>query len=115
MRDLLYVKSWHLPVFSEEKPEGKTDDQWLFEHEQVCGFIRRWVDDNILNHINDDVHARSLWQKLEFLYANKSGNNKLYLIKQLMGLKYISSKSFSDHLNDFHGIIQQLSAMEIKF
>lgn len=115
MKDLLYVKSWHLPVFSTEKPEGKTDEQWQFEHEQVCGFIRQWVDDNVLNHINDEVHARSLWQKLDSLYASKSGNNKLYLIKQLMGLKYKESKALSDHLNDFHGIIQQLSAMDIKF
>ena len=81
MRDLLYVKSWHLPLFSDEKPESKADEQWQFEHEQVCGFIRQWVDDNVLNHINDDVHARSLWQKPESFYANKSGNNKLYLIK----------------------------------
>lgn len=48
MKDLLYVKSWHLPVFSIERPEGKTDEQWKFDHEQVCGFIRQWVDDNVI-------------------------------------------------------------------
>lgn len=68
-----------------------------------------------MNHINDEVHAKSLWLKLESLYASKSGNNKLYLIKQFLGLKYRESKALSDHLNNFHGIIQQLSAMEIKF
>lgn len=47
---------------------------------------------------------KSLWTKLESLYASKSGNNKLFLIKQLLGLKYTESKAMSDHLNDFHGI-----------
>lgn len=115
MKDLLLVKNWHLPVFSTEKPADKTDEQWSFKHEQVCGFIRQWVDDNVLNHINDDVNAKVLWEKLDSLYASKSGNNKLFMIKQLMGLKFKESKAMSDHLNDFHGIIQQLFAMGIKF
>nr|QIA97933.1 hypothetical protein AP_R.00g000310-v1.0.a3 [Amaranthus palmeri] len=115
MKDLLYVKSWHLPVFTTQKPDGKSEEQWEFEHEQVCGFIRQWVDDNVLNHINEEVNARTLWKKLESLYASKSGNNKLFLIKQLMNLKYNENKALSDHLSDFHGITQQLSAMEIKF
>uniref|UniRef100_A0A803N8D2 Retrovirus-related Pol polyprotein from transposon TNT 1-94-like beta-barrel domain-containing protein n=1 Tax=Chenopodium quinoa TaxID=63459 RepID=A0A803N8D2_CHEQI len=32
-----------------------------------------------------------------------------------MGLKYRESKTLSDHLNDFHGILQQLLDMGIKF
>jgi LTR polyprotein gag-polypeptide-like protein len=115
MKDLLYVKSWHLPVFTTQKPDCKSEEQWEFEHEQICGFIRQWVDDNVLNHINEEVNARTLWQNLESLYASKSGNNKLFLIKQLMNLKYNENKALSDHLSDFHGITQQLSAMEIKF
>ncbi|CAO2836246.1 unnamed protein product [Amaranthus hypochondriacus] len=115
MKDLLYVKSWHLPVFTTQKSDGKSEEQWEFDHEKVCGFIRQWVDDNVLNHINEEVNARTLWQKLESLCASKSGNNKLFLIKQLMNLKYNENKALSDHLSDFHGITQQLSAMKIKF
>ena len=99
------MKSWHLPVFTTQKPDGKSYEQWEFEHGQVCGFIRQWVDDNVLNHTNEEVHARTLWQKLESLYASKSGNSKLFLIKQLMSLKYNENKALSNHLSDFHGII----------
>jgi hypothetical protein len=28
MEDLLYVKGFHLPVFSSEKPDGKSDEEW---------------------------------------------------------------------------------------
>jgi hypothetical protein len=41
-----------------------------------------------LNHITDDTHEHTLWQKLEELYAHKYGTNKMFLIKKLMRLKY---------------------------
>lgn len=84
-------------------------------HRQVCGYIRQWVDDNVLNHISGETHARTLWNKLEQLYARKTGNNKLFLIKQMMRLKYNDGSSITDHLNAFQGIINQLAGMGIKF
>lgn len=115
MEDLLYVKRWHLPVFGENKPDNMSDADWALEHKVVCGFIRQFVDDNVLNHISKESHARTLWNKLESLYARKTGNNKMYLIKQFMSLKYKDGQSMSDHLNEFQGVIDQLSAMNVKF
>nr|GEZ93347.1 retrovirus-related Pol polyprotein from transposon TNT 1-94 [Tanacetum cinerariifolium] len=109
MEDLLYVKDYYLPVFTTEKPENKTDAEWTILHRQVCGYIRQWVDDNVLNHICDETHARTLWNKLEQLYARKTGNNKLFLIKQMMRLKYDDGSPITDHLNAFQGIINQLA------
>ena len=60
MKDLLFVKKMHLPVFSAHKPENVTDENWKFEHQQVCGYIRQWVEDNVLNHIVNETHARTL-------------------------------------------------------
>ncbi|CAH9132849.1 unnamed protein product [Cuscuta epithymum] len=115
MEDLLYVKDYYLPVFTTDKPESKTDAEWNILHRQVCGYIRQWVDDNVLNHISGETHARSLWNKLEQLYARKTGNNKLFLIKQMMSLKYHDGTPVTDHLNSFQGIINQLAGMGIKF
>ncbi|GJX10932.1 putative RNA-directed DNA polymerase [Tanacetum coccineum] len=109
MEDLLYVKDYYLPVFSTEKPENKTDAEWTILHRQVCGYIRQWVDDNVFNHICEETHARTLWNKLEQLYARKTGNNKLFLIKQMMRLKYTDGSPVTDHLNVFQGIINQLA------
>ncbi|KAJ9545871.1 hypothetical protein OSB04_025578 [Centaurea solstitialis] len=81
----------------------------------VCGYIRQWVDDNVLNHISGETHARTLWNKLEQLYARKTGNNKLFLIKKLIQLKYHDGTPITDRLNTFQGIINQLSGMGIKF
>ena len=73
------------------------------------------MDDNVLNHINNDSHARTLWDKLETLYASKTGNNKLFLLKQAMRLSYKEGSSISDHLNDFQGCFDQMSGMGVKF
>lgn len=111
----LHVKQLHLPVFASEKLDHKSDEEWTFLHRQVCGFIRQWVDDNVLNHIVGETHERIVWNKLEQLYARKPGNNKMFLIKQLMTLRYRDGTPITDHLNTFQGIINQLSGMGIKF
>ena len=115
MEDLLYVKGFHLPVFSSDKPEDKSDKKWTLLHRHVCGNIRQWVDDNVLNHVCSVTHARTLWSKLEELYARKTGNNKLFLFKQMISLRYQDGSPMTDHLNSFQGIINQLATMNLKF
>ena len=115
MEDLLYVKGYYLPVFSTEKPEDKTDREWELEHRVVCGFIRQWVDENVLNHIDAVNHARTLWETIEGLYARKAGTSKLFLMKKLMALRYKDGIPMADHLNELQGIMNQLSIMGIKF
>ena len=60
-------------------------------------------------------YACTLLSIFEKLYARKTGNNKMFLIKQLLALKYIDGTSMTDHLNNFQGIMNQLSAMGINF
>src|SRR6266487_4225588 len=115
MKDLLFVKKLHLPVFSSKKPDSMSDEEWEFEHLQVCGFIRQYVEDNIYNHIANETHAKTLWEKLESLYASKSGNNKLFLLNSFISLKYKEGTSISDHLSEFQGLLDQMSGMGIKF
>ena len=115
MKDLLFMKKMHLLVFCAHKPEKVTDENWEFEHQQVCGYIRQWVEDNVRNHIVNETHARTLWEKLETLYASKTGNNKLFLLKQLMTFKYKEGSPIIDHINDFSGILDQLSGMGVYF
>lgn len=115
MKDLLFVKKMHLPVFAAHKPETVIDENWDFEHQQVCGYIRQWVEDNVRNHIVNKTHARTLWEKLETFYASKTSNNKLFLLKQLMTFKYKEGNPILDHINDFQGVLDQLSGMGVNF
>ena len=72
MKDLLFVKKMHLLVFSAHKPENVTDENWELDHQQVCGYKRKWVEDNVRNHIVNETHARILWKKLETIYVSKN-------------------------------------------
>lgn len=73
MEDLLYVKDFHLSVFSSEKPNGKSDEEWTLLHGQVCGYIRQWMTDNILNHVSLVTHVRSLWPNLRSCMQERRG------------------------------------------
>ncbi|KAK8590094.1 hypothetical protein V6N12_024477 [Hibiscus sabdariffa] len=97
MKDLLFVKALYLPVFATQKLDSKSDEKWEFEHQKVCGFIQKFVKENVYNHIDQETYARTLWEKLESLYASKSGNNKLFLLKKMMALKYKEGTSIADH------------------
>ena len=115
MKDLLFVMKLHVPVFATIKPKGKSEEEWAFEHEQVCGFIRQFVKNNVYNHICNETHARTLWNKLEELYASNTGNNKLFYLTKLMKIKYREGSSIADHLNEMQGIVDQFSRMGINF
>jgi len=97
MEDFLYVKIFYKPVFG--------DEEWNLLHRQVCEYIIMWIDDNVLNHIIRETDTRALWITLEQLYARKTRNNKMFLINQLLALKYIDGTSMTDHLNNFQGIM----------
>ena len=81
MEDLLYVKEYYRTLFFEDKPEDIPEDKWKILHRQTCGFIRLWVGENVLNHISAEISARTLWLKLEQLFARKEGVNKMLLIR----------------------------------
>nr|KYP73286.1 Retrovirus-related Pol polyprotein from transposon TNT 1-94 [Cajanus cajan] len=115
MKDLLFVKKMYFPVFTSQKPDSMSEEDWNFEHQQMCGFIRKIIEDNVYNHIANETHVRTLWEKIKSLYPSKSGNNKLYLLNYLMNLRYRESSSISDHLNEFQGLLDQLFGMGIKF
>ncbi|KAF3681181.1 Transmembrane emp24 domain-containing protein p24delta10 [Capsicum annuum] len=54
---------------------------------QVCGFIRQWVDDNVLNHISGKTHARSLWEHLESDFGTLSMGNET--VSKVVGITTI--------------------------
>ncbi|KAG6387429.1 hypothetical protein SASPL_152616 [Salvia splendens] len=56
MKDLLFMKALHLPVFATKKPESKSDEEWEFEHHQVCVFIRQFVEENVYHDVDQETH-----------------------------------------------------------
>ena len=64
-----------------------------------------YYSDNVLNHICDEMHAKSLLEKLESLYAQMIDNNKIFLIKKMMNLHCKEDSTIFDYLSYFQGIL----------
>ena len=75
----------------------QSDEEWSFENQQVSDFIHQWVGDNVLNHVVNETNAKTLRGKLETLYASRTSNNKLFLLKQVIHLTCKDNNSIFDH------------------
>jgi len=62
----------------------------------------------------DEETVTGLWSKLETLYIMKSLSNKLYLKKQLYGLRMKEGSAVLEHLNFFNKVISELLTVDIK-
>ncbi|KAH0695864.1 hypothetical protein KY289_013346 [Solanum tuberosum] len=77
MKDLLFVKKMHLPIFTAHKLETVTNENWDFEHQQVCGYIRQWVEDDALNHFVNETHVKTLIGCKACVHVPKDERSKL--------------------------------------
>ncbi|RDX79129.1 hypothetical protein CR513_40485, partial [Mucuna pruriens] len=62
-----------------------------------------------------ETDVSTLWENIESVYASNCGNNKLSLLNSIVSLKFNKGTSLSDPLNEFQGILDQISGMNIKF
>ena len=52
-------------------------------------------------------------KKLESLYEKKTAQNKVFLIRKLVNLKFKDGNSVAEHLSDFQSIVNQLATMKM--
>lgn len=115
MKYLLFVKKLHLPMYSFAKTNFVSNKQWglnIYMHVVLFDNMQKTVFIIILLTI---YIKKTLWEKIESLYASKSGNNKLLLLDSFISLKYNEGTYISYHLSKFQGLFDQKSRMGIKF
>ncbi|KAG6537387.1 hypothetical protein ZIOFF_002477 [Zingiber officinale] len=59
--------------------------------------------------------ASVVWKPLKELYEKKIAQNKAFLFRKLMHLRYTDGTPISNHLNIFSGIVNHLTVLDIKF
>ena len=52
-------------------------------------------------------------EKLECLYERKTAQNKAFLIRRLVNLKFKDGNSVAEHLSDFQSLVNQLATMKM--
>jgi hypothetical protein len=114
MKDILYYKELFEPIeLNGIKPDAKTDDEWKKLNRKDVGHIRQWVDQSVFHHVAKEVDAYLLWLKLESLYERKTAQNKAFMIRRLVNLKYKDGQSVTEHLSNFQGLLNELSTMKL--
>ena len=113
MEDILYVKDLYEPILNESMPTGQDESKWKILNRKAVGTIRQFVDVSVLQHISNDTNAYELWMKLEAMYERKNALSKASLMRKLVKLEFHDGNSMVVHLNDFQGLINQLSAVKM--
>jgi hypothetical protein len=72
--------------------------------------IRMHLSESVYFTVQVCTTASELWKTLSDTYEKKVTATKIYLIRRLYNLQMKESKSIMAHLNEYEGIISQLSA-----
>ena len=80
---------------------------------KAIGHIRQWVDDSVFHHVSNETDAYALWGKLESFFEKKAATKKVFLIKELINVKYKDGMSVAEHSNNFQNMINQLATMNM--
>ena len=67
------------------------------------------MDIKLYNHVVKETDSHTLGKNLENMYETKNTQAKIFLMRKLMNLKPKEDQSIAEHLNDFEGMIAQLS------
>lgn len=114
MEDHLYCKDLHEPIIYKDKVEGKSDAQWELLNRKVVAMIRKYIDKTLFEHVSTYTNAYELWTKLESMIQKKTPRNKANLVRRLVKLEYKDGHSMIEHLNNFKGLVNQLTKIEMK-
>jgi hypothetical protein len=114
MKDILYCKELFEPIeLNGIKPDAKTDDEWNKLNRKAVGHIKQWVDQSVFHHVAKEANAYLLLLKLESLYERQTAQNKAFMIRRLVNLKYKDGQSVTEHLSNFQGLLNELSTMKL--
>ena len=110
MEDLLNCKDLYDPIDGDNtKSSDMLDVDWKKLKKKTLGAIFQWVGISIYNHDAKETGPHTLWKNLENMYETKNAQAKIFLMRKLMNLKLREGQSIVEHLNDFEGMIMQLS------
>ena len=114
MEDLLYCRDLFEPIELQGiMPNNVKANEWKRLNRKATATIRQWIDVSVIHDVATETDAYQVWKKLEDLYQRKNAQNKAYLIRRLVNLKYKDGQNASEHLNNFQEILNQLATMKL--
>ena len=112
VEDYLYQKSLYQPLTG-AKPEAMSAADWAVLDRKALGFIRLTLAKNVAFNVKNVTSTVDIMKVLADTYEKPSASNKVHLMRRLFNLKMVDGTRVADHVNEFNGIISQLSSVEI--
>jgi len=96
------------------KPASMSNEDWEEMNLKAASTIQLCLVDEVMYNVMDEETATELWSRLETLYITKSLSNKMYLKKQLYGLRIKEGTAVLENLNFFNTVICELLPVDVK-
>jgi hypothetical protein len=110
MQDYLIVCGYIDPIEHDTAPASYKPDVWTKMDRVARATIRMHLSESVYYTVQSCTTVKELWETLSDTYEKKVAATKIYLIRHLYNLRMKESDSITAHLNDYEGIISQLSA-----
>lgn len=88
MEVMLYNKDVWFYWGRKGKPSDMSDPEWKKMNLKIVFVIRQWLDLSVYLHVEIETDTHKIWNKLKELYERKNVQNKAYLIRKLVNMKY---------------------------
>jgi hypothetical protein len=110
MQDYLIVRGQIDPIEHDTALATYKPEVWTKLDRVVRATIRMNLSESVHYTVQACTTAKESWKTLSDTYEKKVAATKIYLIRRLYNLRMKESDSITAHLNDYEGIISQLSA-----
>jgi hypothetical protein len=109
MQDYLIVRGQIDPIEHDTAPTTYKPKVWTKLDRVVRATIRMHLSKSVYYTVQSCMIAKELWKTLSDTYEKKFAAMRIYRIRRLYNLRIKESDSITAHLNDYEGIISQLS------
>jgi hypothetical protein len=110
MQEYLIVRGYIDPIEHETAPATYKPEVWTKLDRVAHATIRIHLSESVYYTVQLCTTAKELWKTLSETYEKKVAATKIYLIRCLYNLRMRESDLITAHLNEYEGIISQLSA-----
>jgi len=101
-------------IQNENMPKGKNANEWNVLNHKAVATIWKYIDRSLFEHVSTFHNACKLWKHLELFIQKKTPRNKALLVRWLVMLDYKDAQNMIEDLNNFKGLVNQLTKADMK-
>ena len=73
------------------------------------------MDMSLYTNFNEQNNVDALWEKIGVMFENKNTVNRVSIFRKIVTLQYQDGSNMAEHINAFHGLMNQTTALEVSF